>query len=96
MTNLAAAQEQVWLYDTKLADAKVAIAEQQADFISSAHAHYQKALALETHSPVALRGLGLLHLDQQEPAQAKEFFTQYLQLNDIKDRRYIESLVKKI
>ena len=89
----AATKEYAWLYDKKN-DTKLAASLQNnhASYLELAKYSYEKAIAIDEKFTLSYRGLGMLALAEDEKEKAKQLFSKYLKSDNIRDRRYIESL----
>lgn len=93
----AAAKEYAWLYNKDNdEDLKIELATYHAKYLHQAWLSYNKAINIDDEFHMSYRGLGMLAIENNENEKAKEFFTIYLNADDIKDRRYIEALQKSI
>jgi len=90
----AAAKEYAWLYDKNLKDVKAEFTAKKDDHLQKAIDLYQQAVALDETYMRAWRGLGLASIDAGDSENGKEYLNRYLQDKNIKDRRYIESILK--
>ncbi|MHB1233049.1 MAG: M48 family metalloprotease [Burkholderiales bacterium] len=93
-----AAREHGWIYGKPFNDKLVAEFEtRRGECYRSAEDAYRQALALDSHLPMAERGLGLVYLGRGENDAAREKLTAYLAQNkNISDREYISNLLKGI
>lgn len=93
-----AAREHGWIYGKSFNDKLVAEFEnRRGEFYQSAEDAYRQAVALDSHLPLAERGLGLVNLGRGEYDAARERLTSYLAQNkNISDREYITNLLKEI
>ena len=93
----AYAKEYAWLYDEDFDDDLVEkLLENNSDYIASSKKYFEKATELNSKLSLPYKGLGLLALNQQDVNQAKSYLQQYLSYEDIKDRRYINSLIDNL
>lgn len=93
----AYAKEFAWLYDDDFDDKLVAkLDESDEEHIAKSKSYFEKAAELNRALSLPYKGLGLLAVDQQNNQAAKSYFQQYLSYGDIKDRRYINSLLNNL
>lgn len=93
----AAAREYAWLYDRSDAAALAEKFEKDvAANLNAAAGHFARALEIEPRYAPAMRGRGLTAYKQRDFQAASRFLHAYLETPDIKDRKYIESVLEKI
>ncbi|SMF24593.1 Putative Zn-dependent protease, contains TPR repeats [Alteromonadaceae bacterium Bs31] len=92
----AAAQEYAWLYDKKLRDVEPLFADKKQENLEKSKQYYEQALVLQGHYPKAQRGMGLTLAESGDFAAAKDYLNQYIENENIKDRRYVMSVLKEI
>ncbi len=91
----AYAREYAWLHDKdNNEELMVTLREKTSGNFEKAKNNYKKVKELDTQFSLYFRGMGLLYLEQGEEDLGRELLRQYLEYEDIKDRRYITSLIK--
>lgn len=91
------AKEHAWLYDVSFNDDLVSeMAKKKPVYLDAANDNYTKAEVLSPELIKVNRGRGLLAYQNNEGVVAKKYLNLYLQNNKIKDRRYIQSIIKNI
>ncbi|QOL26714.1 M48 family metalloprotease [Thalassotalea sp. LPB0316] len=93
----AYAREYAWLYDQDYDDDLITTLEQNdSEFFDKSQRYFEKSVSLNSSLSLPYKGLGLLALDQQNNQQAKAYLQQYLSYSNVKDRRYINSLLRQL
>jgi predicted Zn-dependent protease len=93
----AAAREHVWLYGAGDAEAVTLRYQSEAPAnLRSAEASFREALALDPDYARAKRGLGLVAYREGRRREALALLEAYLSSPGIPDRKYIESIIKKL